>query len=95
MAHSTSSKITHGDLAADVVISAFSIRVDGILVSNNTGSADVVTFVDADGITALIITVPANASFSWEVSWMADNGLTAQTAITGVTVTVAHSADGA
>ncbi len=90
-----STVLTRVELDAERIILTGSFRVDHILVCNATGSAIEVIFNDADGTEILSIAVPANDSFGYEVSWIAGNGLVAETeGDAAVSVTVAHSATG-
>jgi len=92
------SRITRVTLAADREISAGTIRVRNIIVSNATVAAVEVVFTDSAGTPNLNITVPALDSRTFEGDWIADNGLSvlgAAIADANVVVTVLHSQDGA
>tara|TARA_R110000751_G_scaffold93078_2_gene181857 strand:- start:820 stop:1017 length:198 start_codon:yes stop_codon:yes gene_type:complete len=65
-------------------------------VSNDTAAAIEAEFTDADDVALLSIAVPVGGTYSWDVIWMADNGLKVATlSDADVSVTVAHTADGA
>jgi hypothetical protein len=89
-----SSQTTHVTLAAEREISPGSIRVDSILVANNSGNNIVVTFTNAAGVTLLIIAVLARETVVWDARWIADAGLTIAIGVATTTVTIAHSAIG-
>lgn len=86
----TASQITHVELDAARTISAETIRVDGIIVANTTGSVDTVTFRNAAAVVILTIEVPANDSEQFTGSFIAE-GLNIDLAASGVFVTVIHS----
>ena len=89
-------KTTRVELNAARTISLNSIRVHSILVSNDTAGAIEAEFTDADDVALISIAVPVGATYSWDVMWMADNGLKVATlGDADVSVTVAHPADGA
>ena len=88
----------HTRVTLDVAqtISAGSIRVQAIVVSNATVTPAEVVFTDADGTNILNITVPAQNTIPFEMSWMADNGLLIDSiGDANVVVTVFHGAIGA
>lgn len=89
-------KTTRVTLDAARDISLGSIRVHSILVSNDSVGDVTVEFTDADDVALLSMSVLAQSSLTWDPIWMADNGLKVLTASSAaVTVTVAHTADGA
>ncbi len=90
-----STVLTRVELDAERTILDGTYRVDHILVCNSTASNIEVIFNDADGTEILSIAVLARDSFGYEVSWIAGNGLVAETeGDAAVSVTVAHSATG-
>ena len=92
----TVSRITTGDLNGDLVISAFSIRVESVLIANSTAGSVDVTLEDASGVTVATISVGIGVSQDWYPNCMFDNGLTiASASSAAVFATVTHSADGA
>ena len=94
----TSTVLTRVELDAErvVFIATRSVRIDHILVCNGTGSVVEVVFSNAAGTEILSIAAPANSSFGYEVSWVSNAGITIATeGDAAVSVTIAHSADGA
>ena len=90
------SKLTRVTLDEDRIIFTESVRVDHILISNSTTSAIECVFKDNEDNIKLNITVPAQDSFGYDVTFMADKGLKVDgLGDEDVVVTVAHSADGA
>ena len=91
-----SPRLTRVELDAARVISASTIRVDAILVSNDSGGNVEVIFRNNATTEILSIAVPAAESFSFETSWIADAGLNIDSASSAaVSVTIAHSQIGA
>lgn len=89
-------KITYGTLDAALVISTGSIRVSDILVTNASASNVVAIFRDNDNNIKLRLAVLAHDSNSWGAKWIADNGLKVDSlSDSDISVSVAHSADGA
>lgn len=88
-------KLTRVTLDSAQVISTGSIKVYGICAINGSASNVVVQFKDNDSNNKLDVAVLAHDSSSWDVPWIADNGLNiANLSNSSVVVTVAHSADG-
>ena len=87
--------LTHVNLAAARTLLDGSVRVHSILIQNTTASPVDVEFSDLDDAAKFKITVPADNSYDWTVTWMADNGLKVGALTSTVTVTVAHGAVGA
>ena len=90
--------LTRVELDAERVVFTASetVRVDHILVCNAVVGVVEVVFENAAGDEILSIAAPASTSFPYEVSWIADAGITIQTqGDADVSVTIAHSAIGA
>ena len=88
--------ISRVTLDADRVISASSVRVHGVCVSNAAAVAVEVVFEDNSGIPLLNIVVPALDSRTFEGPWLADNGLNVLgLGDADIVVTVIHSQPGA
>ncbi len=93
-----STVLTRVELDAErvVFVATRSVRIDHILVCNATASNIEVVFSDAAGTEILSIAVIARDSFGYEVSWISSAGITIATeGDAAVSVTIAHSADGA
>jgi hypothetical protein len=89
-------RLTRVALDQNRVISAGSIRVTGVVVSNGTGAAVTVVFRDREANNVMDITVPTNDTVSFNIPFVADKGLNIVSASSAdVVVTVAHGADGA
>ena len=87
---------TRVELDAERVISADSIRINGIVVSNNSAGVREVEFVDADGVAIMSVAILEDTTIPIEIEWLAENGLTISSlSEAGVTVTVFHGATGA
>lgn len=94
--HAFAGRITRGTLDADVVISTGSIRVYGLLVSNTSGGALTINFVDDDGTARMTLVVGDDETVVVDIPWLADNGLTVSSAGDALAiVTVMHSSVGA
>lgn len=90
------SKLTRVELDEDRTITTGSTRVHHILVCNASASNVEVTFIDNASATLLTIAVLANSSFGHQAVFIVNNGLLVNSASDAdVSVTVAHSADGA
>ncbi len=84
------------ELDAARVITTDSVRVSGILVSNGTAGPLTANFRDNDGTEIITLHVAANDNDSWDVLWIADNGLNVDSAgDADFVVTVAHGQPGA
>ncbi len=87
---------TRVEMDALRVISAFSVRIVGIVVANNSGAVREVEFVDADGVAVLTVAIAEDTTEVIDIEWLAENGLTVSTVgQAGVTVTVFHGGTGA
>jgi hypothetical protein len=90
------SQLSRVELDDDRVISAGTLHVLGILVSNATISDVEVVFKNNAAAPILNIAVPAHDSVEFSAQWMADKGLNvASLGDANVVVTVAHGAEGA
>jgi len=87
-------RVTRVDLTAARTILDGSFIVYGIVVANKSAAVVDVEFTDLDDVAVASITVPADDSFGWDTTWLADNGLKVGLVSADVIVTVAHSADG-
>ena len=87
-------QMTRVDLTAARTILDGSFRVHGIIVANTAVGVVDVEFTDLDDAAVATMTVPSNNSFTWETTWIADNGLKVGALSANVIVTVAHSAVG-
>lgn len=96
MSYAPATRLTRVELDAARVITTGSIRITGILVSNDSGGNVEVVFRDNDGTEILSIAVLAADSKSFEVPWIADNGLNIDSASSAdVSVTVSRGFEGA
>jgi len=72
-----------------------SFRVHSILIANTWNVTAVpIEFTDLDDVPVLTVYLSPNTSFSWNVVWLADNGLKVAAINADVIVTITHSADG-
>jgi len=94
--YAPASRLTRVELDAARTITTGSTRVSNILVCNAGASNREVIFRKNDATEILSIAVLAGTSFGYEVVWIADSGLTIDTlSDAAVSVTVAHTSDGA
>jgi len=91
-------RLTRVELEEGAVIVSGSHVIYGICVSNGSQEDVTVLFKDKDGASKIDIACQAHDTQTWDVSWIADNGLNISSRnlfYYGVVVTVAHGADGA
>jgi hypothetical protein len=85
---------THVNLGATRTIKATrGLHIYGIVIANDTGSTDSVTFTDASGSTLLVVRLLTATTMVVNIPWLADNGLlvSAGTPSASMFVTVFHS----
>ncbi len=96
--------VTQSGLAAELDVSAAgpgntgdTVYVWGFIVSNTDATDRDFIFEDADDVVLVHVRVAGDASFSSDIPWLADNGLTVRADAAGAeaTVTVYHSQSGA
>ena len=87
MSDSVATRIYHNTLAAERTVSADSMKVIGIVISNSSASAVDCEFTDAAGAAILAVTVAADDTFNLEVEFIVQ-GMIVAAESSAISVTV-------